>query len=568
MQRKMSEKLVLVLPGLLLAAGLAFVLTHLEDQAGANDLPTFNYFVSAVPESNGQQDGSLPARAVKSSVNASEEFDDQISPGTSREFAYAAQRPQVVEYAITVLDEEGLPVRNARVEIIERSRVAVESAQANSELLGDLNRTWGKTSSIGELKFSDDRNSMFQVEVHVPGYASKRYRLLRPGRKLIQLYRNTSIVGTVYDPNGEPLPGVEVQIRHDLAKMDVTHTDQNGFYKFASVTPTAATIRINAPGFRRAHEHLVRLDGRTEYLQDFYLLNGEDLDVTVYGTRGELAQSSLVTLIELDTGLTFGPVKTNSSGVASFHCLEPEYSYLAVSRSGGAFGRAFVPRVTLDATVTNESQVTIQLLRGIFRGVVRADGDVDLPVEGVQVTLVSEMTDSNSDQHQVMVTTDANGNFTVEGLDPTLMYTAFLFHESYAFAVEEAIHPILLEGPQQERKVESSEDPPQAFSLLPPSQFEGQVIGKNGLPVVKGLITLDNNDLGVGVTGSRLLVRPDSAGRFSFTNLASGSYTLRVRDLGVGDFSSAIPVVIDNGTLVFGQLGAVTGPLIVDLAKN
>ncbi|MFT7620419.1 MAG: hypothetical protein ACI97A_004076 [Planctomycetota bacterium] len=565
MQRKMSEKLVLVFPGLLLAVGLAFLLLfHLEDQARDGDVPTFERYLTAEvsPEVGPDERAAIsPATSIESGGRKVA----APSPEWARSESLVNGIPERHEYQVTIIDENYAPVKNAKIRLVERSRLYVDNAKQSKTLLGDLAVSQHQAGENGVYSFVDKNYSKYEIEVDVPGYAKKRYRLVDPGKKTIRLVREASIVGTVYDANGAPVPAIDVQIWHDLNSKEVVKTDENGSYHFKSVTPSSATLRINSPRFRRVQEHRIKMDGRTAYEQNFHLTPGGELVVKVKDADGEIAIGAFVALKELDTGLEFRSVLTDQKGEATFNCLEAHCSYMVVGKSGVSTGRVFVAKDSNG----NASEASIQLQRAkTFFGVVQIENSDDLPIGGVEITFESTLTRSNAEQHQVRVVSDENGAFEVQGLDPNLDYTAFLFHPSYAFAVQENIKSELAQVEGFESNRTSQAEAPQVFSMGEPSRFDGLVLGKDGLPVSRGYITLDNSRLDVGVTGSRFSVRPDSTGRFSFSNLGSGSYDLTIRDLTTGDVSQRIRIVVGNGVVELENVGTIVDLLQVDLAKN
>ncbi len=565
MQRKMSEKLVVVLPGLLLAMGLAYAVSQLGDQ-GNDEFPIFSQSVWAEVSASGVQDSPrrIPINVTPHAIlsQTSENIGEQVP----HDLALASDFHDSA-YNITVVDEEGLPVPNARLELIERSSLNV-NARKSEALLNELSRTEQKTDKNGDFAFTDSRHSRFEIQVHVPGYASKRYRLHHPGSRLIKLTRKSSIVGTVFDSEGVALPGIDVRLRHDAMDEKVVKTDINGFYRFSDVTPTSATLRINDSQYRRQVEHRIQMAGRIAYQQNFYLEAGDRLEVSVLSSNGSPAQGAVVSLIELDTALRCGTLITTATGTADFRCLTPDASYMVIVRHGSSTGRTRVQK----RAKGNAEKTTVQLHESrIFRGRVRARNGDDLFLAGVQVTFESELESTSADMEQITAITDENGEFEISGLDPMLNYTAFLYHQAYAFGVEENVvraETTSESGGLVPASENSGELALVEFQLEAPTRFEGQVIGKNGMPIAKGYVTLDKEGLDPSITGSQLSVRPDPQGRFSFTNLASGIYFLNIRDLKTGDLSDQIRIDVGNGAIYWSHPNATAGPTLISTSKN
>lgn len=562
MQRQVSEKLVLILPGLLLVAGLAVVLARFSDSEDSLAAPTFTHYARAASSPAPESTERNPARVADlvDDANTARPFDTAEMP-TDVVDDLLAQPPAEVAYQVTIVDEEGLPVPHAKIQIIEHSRLLVDNARQSTALLGELGRRSETTDEDGSYAFKESRDHRIDIEVKVPGYATKRYRLRKPGKKVIKLLRNASLLGRVYGPDNAPVAGVEVRMYHDSARMSVVRTDEQGAYRFDSVTPTCATLRIHHPRYRMAVEHRIRMDGRIAYYQDFYLTEGSRLRARVIDTDGETAARATVVLKELESGLTCGTLLTDARGEAEFTCLDDDMTYLVEA----ANGRTAIARKLVAKTAEgNAESIELQLLSArVLVGVVRDSGDADLPVGKVQVTLESEMTTTSAEKHQVTVMTDENGVFTAAGLDPTLNYTAFLYHQDYAIAVVENLKPEGLDSPA------ATENPePMPFTLSAPSRFDGIAVASDGSKLTRAFVTLDNLDVDARVTGYRLSVRPDENGRYSFTNLADGNYRLKVMDLRTGD-SNSLRVLVDDGLVVAPAVSQspLAGPLTISLTR-
>src|SRR5205807_304228 len=70
----------------------------------------------------------------------------------------------------------------------------------------------------------------------------------------------TSLRGTIADSKGAVIPAAEVTLTNpSIGFARTTKTDDQGFYQFLEIPPSAYTLTIKAPGFGTLHIENVRL---------------------------------------------------------------------------------------------------------------------------------------------------------------------------------------------------------------------------------------------------------------------------------------------------------------------
>jgi RNA polymerase sigma factor (sigma-70 family) len=161
----------------------------------------------------------------------------------------------------SVQDTEGRPIPNLPLKLspinMERSPIMDASHPLRDRVFGEREQV---TDSAGRFAFSDlaPARHDFDSDLNKSSYAFPGYQDpplmidLKMGEKrdnvVITLKRGGAISGTVYGPDGRPLPEVGMGIvpsRHGQMRFEPTKTDANGFYRFQGL-PTNAAYTVSA----------------------------------------------------------------------------------------------------------------------------------------------------------------------------------------------------------------------------------------------------------------------------------------------------------------------------------
>ena len=224
----------------------------------------------------------------------------------------------------------------------------------------------------------------------------------------------TSLRGTIVDPNGAVVPGVDVAIANPATGFSrTTKTNDQGFYQFLEVPPATYRITIKAPGFGALQVDNVRLLVNTpatlnqtlriqkvaesiEVISQAPLVNTEDASIGHAFTADQMTALPLegrdpVSILSLQPGVLY---TGNSSDV----------NRDADSRSGAVSGaRSDQTAITVDGLDDNDP-----VLSYAFQGALRSTLD---SLEEFRVTTTNSNADSGrSSGAQVSLVTKSGTN--------------------------------------------------------------------------------------------------------------------------------------------------------------
>jgi hypothetical protein len=97
------------------------------------------------------------------------------------------------------------------------------------------------------------------------------------------LAQTSSLSGTVYDPSGAVIGGVDVTAVHDATGVTFTQvTNEAGLYSFPSIAAGAYTVTVEIPGFKTAKRTGITMNVGTPSVQNFTLeVGGSEQTVSV-----------------------------------------------------------------------------------------------------------------------------------------------------------------------------------------------------------------------------------------------------------------------------------------------
>ncbi len=500
----LTSRWPLWLPGILLAVGVGVWVHRWLQEEPVDRPPTFSNMVSATTVA--------PDRAP--SLVQSTAREAPIPPvGESIPDLTATELPPD-GYMLRILDDEGRPVRHGRIVIRRRLGATVINASNDQDaLVADGEIQLPLTN--GALQFRADGYSVYEVEIDVPGYAVRRYRLRDPGRRVIRLTRPAAIVGHVFGPDARPAVGVQVDLWHGGSLAQSTTTDANGFYAFERVTPELATVRLRPRGFARPRVEHVRVEAGTRSVRDFDLRAGGRLDVIVKGPDGKVRPRVSVVVVEARSGEVAASDLTGSGGRCAFSCLRPGVEYMVRVFDEDVSARSFFRAPDPIDAAQVRTEVLVLAETWSLSGIVLTESGI--PVQGARVMFESRpLGRVSSTAHSTAAVTGADGRFQVRGLIAGVVYSAMVFHPQFGVVSQAGI----------EQGTASL-----SLTLPEPGVFEGLAVAEDGSPLRDAIVWLTLTGVPPGALGRNFVLRADQTGRFRLPNLPMGApLSLEIQD--------------------------------------
>ncbi len=492
----LTSRWPLWLPGILLALGVGIWLHRWLQEEPVERPPTFSNMVSA----------AAVATDVAPRQNAPAAMEAPIPPvGESIPDLAASELPPD-GYMLTILDDEGRPVRQGRIIIRRRTGATLINA-ANDQDAMVADGAVELPLTDGSLQFRADGYSVYEVEIDVPGYAVRRYRLRDPGRRVIRLTRPAAIVGHVFGPDARPVVGVQVDLWHGGSLAESTATDANGFYAFERVTPELATVRLRPRGFARPRVEHVRVEAGTRSVRDFDLRAGGRLFVVVKGPGGKARPHITVAVVEARSGEVAAFDLTGSNGTCAFSCLRPGVEYMVRASDKDVSARSFFRAPDHIDPAQVRTEVLMLTDTWTLSGIVVTESGI--PVEGAHVMFESRpLGRVSSTAHTAQAVTGADGRFRVRGLIDDVVYSAMVFHPQFGVVSQGGIE----QG-----------SPPLSLVLPEPGVFEGLAVAEDGSPLRDAIVWLTLTSVPSGDLGRNFVLRADDTGRFRMPNLPMGA---------------------------------------------
>lgn len=466
---------------------------------------------------------------------------------------------------VRVTGPEGDAVEAARVTLTTQSYSTFVS-------LGPYDKQPGgvvlrkETDARGEAVFAPIPPGTYDLFVQATGltFETKSRFVVQSDTKEtldLELERAQSIVGTVLDPQGEPLEGAMViALRFgDFSMFPGVESGPDGKFEIEGLSGGNFMVFALADGIGGSDQRSVQPGGEEIELR---IQPGGDLKVRI---------------VEQETGepvTSFGlrPFRTGPFGYLYAPLLEfetddgvaevtlPETSYgLEVVASGY--------RVHQEATIplNPEGPVEIQLEKGgMIHGKVLTKSGGE-PIVGA--TIYIRRGGFPATPHKALQTvTDANGLFTLEGLglDPTNIRITHVDHTEESFA---GVQPVDVTAPDGELPQ------PEEFRLGVGGVVEGRVFGDDALPAAGETMYLTLPGFDFSFNRSTTV---DAQGRYRFEHVpVDRTYTVSVRSFmpGSGGRSQSDVRVTEGGTTTvdFGREGggvAVSGTVMQDGAPR
>jgi PA14 domain/Concanavalin A-like lectin/glucanases superfamily/Bacterial Ig-like domain/Carboxypeptidase regulatory-like domain len=336
------------------------------------------------------------------------------------------------------------------------------------------------------------------------------------------------IQGRVFQPDGTTPVGAGIRVTlggGSLADATV-RTDDAGHYEFAEVFPEGS-YQLTASDTVTGSSNRVRISAQRnkDTIADIRLLGTGALRVRVVDGAGSPARTGSVELggTGFPNERRFAEIGPDAGGLVSFDNLpEGEYAVAAMQQGLGGRAAATVPiGGVVEATVQLQSSGTVQgrvLLPGGAAAVGLADVELKIGGRSAGYTVTSDGDDSR-------------GSFT------------FLNVPSGDFTLDVFDNRTGRVGRSAGRLIEQGEVATVNVVLLPVGAVAGRVT-ENGQPADHAVVEISAD--GSGLRGTSSMATTDPGGRFRFTGIPAGRFTVNVTDAPGGQTGSASGTLAGN----------------------
>ncbi|RED63081.1 carboxypeptidase regulatory-like domain-containing protein [Cohnella lupini] len=312
-----------------------------------------------------------------------------------------------------------------------------------------------------------------------------------------------TIEGIVTDVGtGEPIGGTSVRAYNaDGITILTTMTDANGLYSLPSLLPGTYNILFNDTGYaNRTVGALVMSNAVTNVSIALERLSGA-LSGNVSSPSGQPIPNTLIRVYF--NNIIVSRVGTDENGNYFLPSLAPN-PYVLTARANEFGGQ------TLGAVIEPLQTTTVNFILkpdpGILSGVLTTPEG--LPIPGAIVAILNDL--SGGPVILTRVVSGEDGRYIVANLEPG-NYIVNVTANGFQNAIGGAL-------------VRSAAETVQSFVLLPnPGTITGTVTDQGGLVILSAGIEIRINNANGTTVSSQFT---DTAGRFSASNLAVGSYTV------------------------------------------
>ena len=445
-------------------------------------------------------------------------------------------------------DEAGVPIEGATVEVLERpwKRVSVLRPRAGEDV---VTGPQARTRSDGTFALRLSRGALVDLRITADGFARTILpRHLAGERVDVSLAPGETLHVTARDASGRPLVDARVRfwrIDHELSGLsahdyhDIT-TDTLGRAVFERLAPGTAKIAVFHDAAGESDWEEVTLDGQGETSLDVALPGGRTLAGLVVDAR---TRQPIANAVVGSSPTMRRTVRTDANGHFALHGWrgEPGQDRLHVVAPG--FGSA-------QPYVYEEESLVIELSPGhrVTGRVVDAAGE---PLEEARVIALAatyQTEGSISDSRQAL--SEPDGSFTVADIRADLPHTLVVLAEGHGRYLLD-FDPTFASG----ETIDLGE-----IRVPVGRRLEGIALGPHGEPICRAAIRLvganpDRDRLRLGLTspvlgdnGALEHRRTDDLGRFRFSDLSPGEYSLTIRHRGMS-LSRKVVVSAEEDTL-------------------
>jgi protocatechuate 3,4-dioxygenase beta subunit len=332
------------------------------------------------------------------------------------------------------------------------------------------------------------------------------------GELTLELEASASIAGSVLDPDGRPLPEIEVQVSAQGTQVrDTTTTDANGRFHFASVIPGQWYVIVRTESYPVQHESVTVASGE-EAEVELRLEPGGVITGTVLG----LGTSELEHCHITSSGFVSARVKPDGT----FRLEGVRLGTQTVTAQVSSQNRSRSVQVEVSG---GDEPIAVELDFGsgfTLAGRIRQGGSAT-PSAGLVVAVSGLAAYSGGS-----TVSDAAGDWSIDGLTAG----------EYLVELKGSVGQVLVR-----RQILVDSDTRLDLDL-PPGSISGLVLTADSRIPVSGALLLAS---GHGSTGIQRKVSSDGDGRFMLADLPDGIYSLQAD--AATDGSAHETVEISNG---------------------
>ncbi len=464
---------------------------------------------------------------IASAENYSPTQEQLVSVGDQGDF----QGPNIVLKTGSIVQGT---VTDSGGNVVPNAELWLDSAFYNGE--GEsTDRLITKSDLTGHFEFKNVYAVTKQATCMAEGYGAQTKSPINvvgtPGERVTVDFKMSvgqPIAGKVLGPDGIGIKGAKIvaySTGSNITYRGETASLDDGTFQFLSLHPGQYTLQCEAKGYRQAKHTRVAV-GEMNVVIDMVAqacINGRAVDsagnpVTAFtASVRRLAPNQLpgigVTSEETGVKETFTAATDGNFQLCG---LDPgTYTVLASSASSApTFSEAF--SISADRPTVN---IVVRLSKGgTIKG--RLVGPTGAPVAGAVVTSNDDTFDDDpsdpmfagllpSNTTQRRVVTSSEGVFELKFLTP----------EKYQLRIN---HPSFAQGKQREVMVSDGQtNDVGTITMQVGGSVKGSVIGQGGGPLAGGFIHLESD------TSDMVLdTRSDAEGRYNFTHVRPGNYTL------------------------------------------
>lgn len=328
------------------------------------------------------------------------------APGTGS--AELGERGGSVDVALSRGGSLGGIVLSATRQPVAQAEVSLAGPEGGAAL----------TDPSGRFRFEHLPPGRFQVRASVPGRSAEPVEaVLAPGEPApdvtLVLEGGATVRGVVTGLPDGARAGVNVNASGPRAWWASSRTGPDGRFELGGAPAGTITLRAHvtdpaAGTTRYARGSVTVAEGQGEAETEIVFEAGASLSGRV--TRGGQAHPEARVVLEDARGDLAGSGRTDPSGIYRIEGVAPGTYTASVSASQGLSGRSVKRSVVVDGGSTLDVELPLASLRGVV-----VDGATKQPLSNA---LVGVFPAGEPEGRFVRATTDTNGRFFVEGLEP------------------------------------------------------------------------------------------------------------------------------------------------------
>jgi RNA polymerase sigma factor (sigma-70 family) len=484
----------------------------------------------------------------------------QAEPPRSTEAQDGAAKPAadsgatsgtVPELRGKVTDSSGRPLRGVRIDVRQFEGRGFELLSARPELAVESLAASITSDERGEFRVRLPPARPFDLCASLAGYADRRL----PGRfagedVTVVLTAGVTIFGRVTrTTDSAPCAGASIRAGPGMIRMDgepqfVAQTDESGAYRLEGLPPGELSLAVDSSGEIGSFGVVVVASEGAAIERNFALVPG----VLATGVVTDAATGLPIAGAEVDSGkrASLGIARTDADGRYALRGIECGSGRIASLRAS-APGFAVLHR-QVEATPSEPLRVDFELRAGRSASG-RVIGPDDRPIVGALVMACGTGGSQNAKFYdEKAVRTDADGRFRLADLAGGAHHMLFLRKEGCGTKVFD------FPSAEESRDAVDFGD----LRLPEPATVLGRVVDETGSPIPDAFVAIAGSnsdalrfsDRETGYLfdrGLRRSARSDRAGRFSFTDLAPGSYTLTATAMKGSATTARGEIRIDEG---------------------